>query len=189
MTKYKICSRCKTRYQVRFFFKNKLSKDGLTPECKKCNYQKTKNWRKRNWDKFLETSRKLSKKYRENGDLIEKNRLYKKNNYQRIREKAKIRSKEIKSIVLSKYSNGKPKCNCCGELEILFLSIDHINNDGAEHRKKIGGSGTTMYYWLIRNNFPTGFQVLCFNCNQGKRILGVCPHKLKSIKNKLKVID
>jgi hypothetical protein len=27
------------------------------------------------------------------------------------------------------------------------------------------------------NGFPAGFQVLCFNCNQGRRLNhGVCPH-------------
>src|SRR3990167_2513529 len=27
------------------------------------------------------------------------------------------------------------RCACCGELEPKFLAIDHINNDGAVHRK------------------------------------------------------
>ena len=25
-------------------------------------------------------------------------------------------------------------CSCCGETEPAFLTIDHVNNDGAEHR-------------------------------------------------------
>ena len=31
--------------------------------------------------------------------------------------------------------------------------------------------------WLITNNFPMGFQILCWNCNVAKGILGVCPHQ------------
>lgn len=68
-------------------------------------------------------------------------------------------------------------CACCEEAEPLFLTIDHVNNDGAEHREKIGGSGS-LYLWLIRNNFPEGFQTLCRNCNWAKQF-GVCPHKLE----------
>jgi hypothetical protein len=30
----------------------------------------------------------------------------------------------------------------------------------------------------VRNGFPPGYQVLCMNCNHGKRMNnGVCPHK------------
>ncbi len=28
-------------------------------------------------------------------------------------------------------------CTCCGETRELFLTLDHINNDGAEHRKQL----------------------------------------------------
>ena len=68
-------------------------------------------------------------------------------------------------------------CACCGETGRLFLSIDHVNNDGAQHRKTVGNSDQ-FYLWLLRNNFPDGFQVLCMNCNWGKnRNGGVCPHR------------
>ena len=67
------------------------------------------------------------------------------------------------------------KCACCGEEDYRFLCIDHINNDGAEHRKKIKG---TIFSWLRKNNYPEGFQVLCWNCNMGKyHNGGICPHK------------
>ena len=67
-------------------------------------------------------------------------------------------------------------CICCGESEFRFLTIDHINNDGATHRKAIGGN---LYSWLIKNQFPDGFQVLCFNCNHGKHLNGgICPHQV-----------
>lgn len=76
------------------------------------------------------------------------------------------------------------ECVCCGETEEAFLTLDHINNDGSEHRKKMGssrGSGTRMKQWLVSNNFPEEYQiqVLCANCNLAKEILGTCPHKEK----------
>lgn len=68
------------------------------------------------------------------------------------------------------------KCACCGESDIRFLAFDHINNDGAKHRREIGR--TTISYWLRKNGYPKGFQVLCHNCNMAKAYYGTCPHKL-----------
>jgi hypothetical protein len=74
---------------------------------------------------------------------------------------------------------GGPKCACCGEDNPKFLTMDHVNNDGAKHRRETpdisGGLG--LHRWLRRNGYPPGFQVLCYNCNLGKsRNKGVCPH-------------
>jgi len=74
------------------------------------------------------------------------------------------------------------KCACCGESEPMFLVIDHKMDDGAEHRSMIGigkskvGSGSIMYAWLIKNEFPKDFQLLCANCNMAKQS-GGCPHQ------------
>lgn len=75
--------------------------------------------------------------------------------------------------VLAAYGN---KCSCCGESEPAFLSIDHINNDGASHRRQI--KRANIYWWLKRNNFPKdNFELLCHNCNMAKGLYGKCPHK------------
>jgi len=63
------------------------------------------------------------------------------------------------------YSNGLMKCNICGENHIEFLCIDHIDDNGADHRREIGNGGGRIYRYLINNNFPEGYQVLCNNCN------------------------
>lgn len=84
-----------------------------------------------------------------------------------------------KDIVFAAY--GGYKCSCCGENIKEFLQIDHINNDGAKHRKSIFGEknkNKPLYSWIIKNNFPPMFQILCANCNWGKRMNnGVCPHE------------
>lgn len=77
------------------------------------------------------------------------------------------------------------KCACCGETELTFLTIDHINNDGNEHRRQMAGesgnysqAGSRTYRWLRENGYPEGFQVLCANCNYGRQWNGgICPHK------------
>ena len=85
------------------------------------------------------------------------------------------RRKRHKESIFNHYGN---KCACCGEAQILFLSIDHINNDGNEQRQKIHPA--FFYKWIINNNFPDDLQLLCMNCNFGKRMNGgICPHKTK----------
>ena len=54
-------------------------------------------------------------------------------------------------------------CQHCGENVIELLTIDHINGGGNKHRKSLGQ--TNFYSWLKRNNYPIGFQILCYNCN------------------------
>ena len=74
--------------------------------------------------------------------------------------------------VLEHYSKGQPKCVCCGETEIRFLTIDHIHGGGNKHLKEI----KDLTSWLHRNKCPEGFQVLCYNCNGAKAVHGWCPH-------------
>lgn len=102
------------------------------------------------------------------------------------REKFKANQKraydKMRYDCLSHYSNGEPICKCCGEKEILFLHIDHIEGNGAEHRRQLKAElgyypgGNNLPYWLKKNNYPDGFQVLCANCNLGKRLAKNCPH-------------
>ncbi len=66
------------------------------------------------------------------------------------------------------------KCACCGEETYEFLSIDHINGGGHQHKMKIGNH---LYRWLKKNNYPPGFQTLCHNCNAAKGFYGQCPHE------------
>lgn len=86
--------------------------------------------------------------------------------------------RQLRLLVLQHYSSIIPFCACCGEKEIKFLSIDHINGGGSKHRKGIcNGKGGNMSAWLRKNNFPDGFQVLCHNCNMAKGFYGQCPHR------------
>ena len=66
------------------------------------------------------------------------------------------------------YSYGQIHCIHCGEANIDFLTIDHIN--GTKVWKERGGDkkASPLCAWLIRNDFPDGFQVLCWNWNQIK---------------------
>jgi len=94
----------------------------------------------------------------------------------------KAKMVRIKDAVFGAY--GGYRCACCGETERAFLSIDHIANDGAKWRREELGSrlatGWQTYRWLFKHGFPAGHQVLCMNCNFGKRMNGgICPHQTR----------
>jgi hypothetical protein len=86
------------------------------------------------------------------------------------------RNRAYRLAIISHYSGGSMRCACCGEGELHFLAIDHIAGNGADHRREIG-DGSSMYRWIVKNGFPSGFQVLCSNCNWAKSCYGMCPHK------------
>jgi len=91
----------------------------------------------------------------------------------------KERYKEVRKqqydIVIAYYGG---KCNNCGEQNPLALTLDHINNDGNQHRKRLNKYGSGFYKWVIDNDFPDDLQLLCANCNLMKhRNGGVCPHQ------------
>jgi transcription elongation factor Elf1 len=83
-----------------------------------------------------------------------------------------------KNLVFSHYG---ADCRCCGETEVSFLSIDHVNNDGHLEKWPSGHriAGRQLYQRIVRDNYPDKYQVLCMNCNHGKRMNnGVCPHEM-----------
>jgi len=91
----------------------------------------------------------------------------------------RIRRKAIRDELFAAY--GGYKCACCGETNSGFLSIDHIDGGGNAHRRAINKkSGIGFLYWLNKHDYPSGFQVLCYNCNLGRAFAGggICPHKL-----------
>lgn len=128
--------------------------------------------------------RKPIKGYTSCASCLKKQNEHGRKRYRDNSESALIRGKHnrlrLKLEVFRAY--GGPRCRCCGEGVLAFLSIDHINEDGAKHREQLrkpgeARSGGNIYWWLKRNDFPPGFQVLCFNCNRGKHFNGgVCPH-------------
>lgn len=60
----------------------------------------------------------------------------------------------------------------------MFLTLDHVNNDGHLERKGRSEASHKRVAKTIRERFPDRMQVLCFNCNLGKaRNGGTCPHQ------------
>jgi len=145
--------------------------------------------RKKNPKKWFE----IRKKYRERNpehvkDLRRQNYTkHKEKNRPRLNKRGTEIRKKTKLDIYTHYSNGVPKCACCGVSGIEFLTVDHIIPKlEMEKDQKIIKKGfranfkaNRLSQWLIKNNFPKGFQILCWNCNFAKGVFGECPHKIK----------
>lgn len=106
------------------------------------------------------------------------------------KQAAKARHHRLKALVFAAYGE---KCACCGEHRKSMLCLDHINNDGAEHRRSLtikwtgawvnkNISGTNVYADVVKRGFPKDFQILCCNCNMSKaRNGGICEHRSEGV--------
>jgi hypothetical protein len=92
-----------------------------------------------------------------------------------LRERTRRAKQVAKDQVYAHY--GGYRCACCGETEPRFLSIDHINGHPQKARERPPRSIYASYTAIIRRGFPADLQILCMNCNWGRRFTGVCPHK------------
>lgn len=88
------------------------------------------------------------------------------------RSRAKYRS--FRETVINHYGG---VCKCCGETRPECLSIDHIDGGGKAHVRAIGGPNR-LCEWIIKNNFPNNFRLLCHNCNFAEGQKGGCPHRI-----------
>lgn len=83
-------------------------------------------------------------------------------------------TRKLRLTILAAYGN---KCVCCGEAREEFLTIDHINGDGADERRRIT---IPLYAWIKKQNFPKDkYRLLCWNCNCSIGRYGYCPHQRK----------
>lgn len=101
---------------------------------------------------------------------------------QRAQHRVELRKDHYQSLRHEVFAHyGGYLCACCDEDEPSVLTIDHVQNNGKEHREQLKDrsfAGSQFYAWLKRNGFPPGYQVLCWNCNMGKyRNGGTCPHE------------
>jgi len=127
----------------------------------KANYEKDKEIRTERAKKYYKDNKEKCRKLQKRWAL---------NNKVRVCTYSKKHRKKLKNEILKHYGNGICACVICGENRLDCLSIDHINGSGAKHRREIGILGSPFYPWLKRNNFPSGYQTLCMNCQWIKHL-------------------
>ena len=179
MSQFRKCSNCKEEKGLNEFHKSKQHPEGHHTRCKVCSILYTRKYYSEHKEKCL---KKMAETYQSrdlsgicvlcgnNQKVFGKKCGYcqKKSEITRKKRRAGSRDK-----VFNKYGD---ICACCGENNKRFLTIDHIENNGAQHRKVI--KGAYFYDWLVKNDFPIGYQTLCWNCNLGKyHNGGICPHR------------
>ncbi len=144
-------------------------------ECNSCKTTRVKAWTEQSKDRLKAYYREYHDANRE--QIIKRAVDWQKANPEKRRTNALAHYYRLQHDAVMAY--GGFECACCSEREPMFLSLDHVNNDGREHREQIGSTGGARFYkWLRDNGYPPGFQVLCMNCNHGRhRNGGVCPHK------------
>ena len=155
----KIMKRCPTCGEEKphaAFHRHRQRADGCSGLCKDCSNARRKT-------RYEATRQESNDRQRE----------YNAANREKIRASVVRRYHEIRNAVLRAYGGDPPSCACCGETIHAFLTLDHVNGDGADHRRSVGN----YWLWFQRNGYPPGFQVLCANCNTAKHKLGTCPHQ------------
>lgn len=158
-----------------------------TKKCSKCNIEKSIDefgrCRGKPAYRCLKCHREYNKQHKRNKekDRQSQQRYYLKKKHdphfraRRCRAE-KEKQKRLRLSILIHYGGDPPKCDCCGDSNVEFLTVDHIDGGGNEHRRIIGGSGR-LYQWIKNNGFPEGYRILCCNCNHSMGAYGYCPHQ------------
>ena len=163
----KHCRKCQTDKPLPAFSRDRTTGDGLNAMCRVCTAARDRERRARDPKAWKREAAARQRAWR---DRNPKRNLVRQKSYRA----------KWKREVLVAYGGDPPRCSCCGETNPGFLTLDHIDGAGNEHRRSIGG-GSHLNLWLRRQGFPEGFQVLCFNCNAGRYWNGGdCPHQAMS---------
>lgn len=181
--KKKACKQCYQEFpQTREFFTvaSKRGQKMLARICKTCNRLNVQEYRA----KYPERVKISKKRYAEENkeSVAKRNKDWRQNNKEwlkiykatsplfKAKKQKNMRNRllVIREEVINHYGGC---CAVCGETDKRFLSIDHIENNGVDHRKDLKNSSYNKYYrWFLRNNFPNGFQILCHNHNNLKEL-------------------
>jgi hypothetical protein len=157
----KTCTSCGESKSTSDFHKRKGAPGGLSYVCKECTKQRNAAHYKVNADSI----NRRGYDYRKANAVHIKQRkaVYRKVNADRIKQRDAIYRKKARAEAFEAY--GGMICTHCGETNLNCLTLDHIEQDGAEQRRNGQSTGGVLYVNLRKRGFPPGFRVLCFNCN------------------------
>jgi hypothetical protein len=82
---------------------------------------------------------------------------------------------QIKKECLTHYGpDGVLQCSSlgCEVNDLDMLTLDHVNNDGAEDRNNGRNCTGVRLYWVLKSEgYPTGFSTLCCNHQSKKELV------------------
>lgn len=183
----KVCTKCGVEQNdSQFYFDKK--KSYRIARCNSCQSAAKQAYKEANRDRLASANLEWQRNNRtrtraaqerwksKNPELAaERARIWYRSNKERASEREAQKRRCIKDAAFKAY--GGYECACCGEKHPAFLTIDHVDENGSFHRRS-DSKAKKLYTWLKMNQYPTGYQVLCMNCNWAKsRNGGICPHK------------
>lgn len=122
-------------------------------ECHRKYYEANKEKCKERDRKYYDANKKKIKEYW---------RKHREANGERLRAEDRVNRARVYQAILQGLGN---KCLRCGFSDERALQIDHVNNNGYQHRREYHGP-TRAYYKNILENIASGeYQLLCANCN------------------------
>lgn len=145
----KRCCVCKAWKPIRDFHNNRSTLDRLCWACKPCTNACNRASSKAHYHERRARKRQYYAQY----DKSERRRVLVSNKY-----------RALKSAVIAGYGG---RCRECGFDDHRALQIDHVAGNGSAERKS-GEAPTTFLRRLIRERFPSAYQLLCANCNMIK---------------------
>lgn len=95
----------------------------------------------------------------------------------RVKQKADVRQRRHireRIAVIEMYGG---KCKFCPCTQYEYLTLDHVQGDGKQHRLEIASKYRTVYDYLLRENIidHTRFRLLCWNCHMALTRYNVAP--------------
>lgn len=149
MTQSKQCSVCATVKPLEDFSPVKNRRPGATKaRCRACDNEYAKRYYRANRDKCIERTTEYAKTYYPQ-------------NRDRLLAEGKDKRAALRSAAIEVYGGC---CVLCGSIE--GLEFDHVNDDGAEHRKT--EDGNSMVIRIARSGKPIedfDLRLLCKPCH------------------------
>lgn len=149
----RVCGRCGKKRDLSRFY-------GHRTTCRDCKTEQHQAWARKNRDKYAKYMRQ-----------------YRLSRLPELKAYGEAYRRAAKLDAIRHYSKGAMRCACCGESEIGFLNIDHMNGGGTKERKTTGRGGSSFAIYLRKRGFPPGYRILCYNCNCALAHFKVCPHE------------
>lgn len=146
--------------------------------CKLCSSVKSKVWREKNKDKLKILQKKW---YQNNKEKVRANALrWTSEHKKRHLDAANVWMKKSIKVRRLEFINAYGgKCECCGESEHEFLTLEHKMKDGQAHRKQVSTTHRILGH-LKKAGWPKDrYGILCCNCNFSTRFGKICPHTLR----------
>ena len=142
-------------------YKNRIEKN---PERAKSRWQE---WKDKNPEKAKTRYKEWYERNKEKAKKMKAERMreYRGKDPEKFKYQRMIRNKKIKDLLFGMYGKS---CSCCGFTDIRALTLDHIKNNGADERKRLGEQG--VYRRAVEMYRPEEYRILCMNCQFIKRI-------------------